>query len=69
MTLTAWQVLYEQRAFWRNRARAFFAVGFPLLSYFPKRLHVLNQASTTRLCRNSAVGQRSPVRSESYNEN
>ena len=31
MTLTAWQVLYEQRAFWRNRARAFFAVGFPLL--------------------------------------
>jgi len=31
MTLTAWQVLYEQRAFWRNRTRAFFAVGFPLL--------------------------------------
>ena len=31
MTLTAWQVLHEQRAFWRNRTRAFFAIGFPLL--------------------------------------
>jgi ABC-2 type transport system permease protein len=30
MTLTAWQVLYEQRAFWRNRTRAFFSVLFPL---------------------------------------
>jgi ABC-2 type transport system permease protein len=30
MTLAAWQVLYEQRAFWRNRTRAFFSVVFPL---------------------------------------
>ena len=31
LRLAGWQVLYEQRTFWRNRARAFFAVGFPLL--------------------------------------
>jgi ABC-2 type transport system permease protein len=31
LRLAGWQVLYEQRAFWRNRARAFFALGFPLL--------------------------------------
>lgn len=31
LRLAGWQVLYEQRAFWRNRARAFFAVGFPLV--------------------------------------
>jgi ABC-2 type transport system permease protein len=29
--LVAWQVLYEQRAFWRNRARAFFAFLFPII--------------------------------------
>jgi ABC-2 type transport system permease protein len=29
--LVAWQVLYEQRAFWRNRARAFFAFIFPII--------------------------------------
>ncbi len=31
LKLVAWQVLYEQRAFWRNRARAFFAFAFPLI--------------------------------------
>jgi ABC-2 type transport system permease protein len=29
--LTAWQLVYEQRAFWRNRARAFFAFLFPII--------------------------------------
>jgi ABC-2 type transport system permease protein len=29
--LAAWQLLYEQRAFWRNRARAFFAFLFPII--------------------------------------
>jgi ABC-2 type transport system permease protein len=31
LRLVAWQVLYEQRAFWRNRARAFFAFMFPII--------------------------------------
>jgi ABC-2 type transport system permease protein len=31
LTLTAWQVAYEQRAFWRNRTRAFFSVGMPIM--------------------------------------
>jgi ABC-2 type transport system permease protein len=31
LRLAGWQVLYEQRAFWRNRTRAFFAVGFPMV--------------------------------------
>jgi ABC-2 type transport system permease protein len=30
LTLLGWQVLYEQRSFWRNRARAFFAFMLPL---------------------------------------
>ena len=30
-TLTAWQVAYEQRAFWRNRTRAFFSFGMPVM--------------------------------------
>jgi len=29
--LMGWQVLYEQRAFWRNRARAFFAFLMPIM--------------------------------------
>jgi ABC-2 type transport system permease protein len=29
--LVAWQVRYEQRAFWRNRGRAFFAFLFPIM--------------------------------------
>jgi ABC-2 type transport system permease protein len=29
--LAAWQVRYEQRAFWRNRARAFFAFLMPIM--------------------------------------
>jgi ABC-2 type transport system permease protein len=29
--LAAWQVLYEQRAFWRNGSRAFFSFALPLL--------------------------------------
>jgi ABC-2 type transport system permease protein len=29
--LVAWQALYEQRAFWRNRARAFFAFLMPIM--------------------------------------
>ena len=31
LRLAGWQLLYEQRSFWRNRARAFFALGFPLV--------------------------------------
>jgi ABC-2 type transport system permease protein len=30
-TLTAWQVRYEQRSFWRNRRAAFFSIAFPLM--------------------------------------
>jgi ABC-2 type transport system permease protein len=29
--LAAWQVLYEQRAFWRNRTRAFFSFLMPVM--------------------------------------
>jgi ABC-2 type transport system permease protein len=29
--LAAWQVAYEQRAFWRNRTRAFFSFGVPVM--------------------------------------
>ncbi len=29
--LVAWQALYEQRAFWRNRSRAFFAFLMPIM--------------------------------------
>jgi hypothetical protein len=31
IALTAWQVAYEQRAFWRNRTRAFFSFGMPVM--------------------------------------
>jgi ABC-2 type transport system permease protein len=31
LTLTLWQVAYEQRAFWRNRTRAFFSFGMPIM--------------------------------------
>lgn len=31
MTLAAWQLLDDQRAFWRNRSRAFFAFALPLM--------------------------------------
>src|SRR3954466_8681714 len=31
VALTAWQVAYEQRAFWRNRTRAFFSLGMPVM--------------------------------------
>ena len=31
VALTAWQVRYEQRAFWRNRTRAFFSFGMPVM--------------------------------------
>ena len=31
VALTAWQVAYEQRAFWRNRTRAFFSFGVPVM--------------------------------------
>jgi ABC-2 type transport system permease protein len=31
LQLAGWQLLYEQRSFWRNRARAFFVLGFPLI--------------------------------------
>jgi ABC-2 type transport system permease protein len=31
VALTAWQVAYEQRAFWRNRTRAFFSFGMPVM--------------------------------------
>jgi ABC-2 type transport system permease protein len=29
--LVAWQIRYEQRAFWRNRGRGFFTFAFPLM--------------------------------------
>jgi len=29
--LILWQVAYEQRAFWRNRTRAFFSFGMPIM--------------------------------------
>ena len=29
--LVAWQIRYEQRAFWRNRTRGFFTFAFPLM--------------------------------------
>ena len=31
LSLALWQVRYEQRAFWRNRGRAFFSFLFPLM--------------------------------------
>jgi ABC-2 type transport system permease protein len=31
LSLLAWQVLYEQRAFWRNRRRALASFAFPLM--------------------------------------
>jgi ABC-2 type transport system permease protein len=31
LALVLWQVRYEQRAFWRNRGRAFFSFLFPLM--------------------------------------
>ncbi|MBS1836308.1 MAG: ABC transporter permease [Actinobacteria bacterium] len=31
LRLVASQIRFEQRAFWRNRSRAFFSVGFPLV--------------------------------------
>jgi ABC-2 type transport system permease protein len=31
LALIAWQVAYEQRAFWRNRTRAFFSFGMPIM--------------------------------------
>ena len=31
VALAAWQVAYEQRAFWRNRTRAFFSFGMPVM--------------------------------------
>jgi ABC-2 type transport system permease protein len=31
LALTGWQVAYEQRAFWRNRTRAFFSFGMPIM--------------------------------------
>ncbi len=31
LSLAVWQALYEQRAFWRNRARAFFAFLMPIM--------------------------------------
>ncbi len=31
IALAAWQAIYEQRAFWRNRARAFFAFLMPIM--------------------------------------
>jgi ABC-2 type transport system permease protein len=31
LALAGWQVRYEQRAFWRNRTRAFFAFMFPIM--------------------------------------
>jgi ABC-2 type transport system permease protein len=31
LALAAWQVVYEQRAFWRNRARAFFSFLMPVM--------------------------------------
>jgi ABC-2 type transport system permease protein len=34
LSLAAWQIVYEQRAFWRNRARAFFSFLMPLMFLF-----------------------------------
>jgi ABC-2 type transport system permease protein len=31
LSLVAWQIRYEQRAFWRNRRRAIFSFAFPLM--------------------------------------
>jgi ABC-2 type transport system permease protein len=31
LALVGWQVAYEQRAFWRNRTRAFFSFGMPIM--------------------------------------
>src|SRR5262245_29382094 len=31
LALAGWQVAYEQRAFWRNRTRAFFSFGMPVM--------------------------------------
>jgi ABC-2 type transport system permease protein len=31
LALTAWQIRYEQRGFWRNRRAAFFSLAFPLM--------------------------------------
>jgi ABC-2 type transport system permease protein len=31
LALAGWQVAYEQRAFWRNRTRAFFSFGMPIM--------------------------------------
>jgi ABC-2 type transport system permease protein len=31
VSLILWQVAYEQRAFWRNRTRAFFSFGMPIM--------------------------------------
>jgi ABC-2 type transport system permease protein len=31
LSLIGWQVAYEQRAFWRNRTRAFFSFGMPIM--------------------------------------
>jgi len=31
LALAAWQVVYEQRAFWRNRSRAFFSFLMPVM--------------------------------------
>jgi ABC-2 type transport system permease protein len=31
LRLVGWQVLYEQRAFWRNRRRSIFSIAFPLM--------------------------------------
>jgi len=31
LALLGWQVVYEQRAFWRNRRRALASLGFPLM--------------------------------------
>jgi ABC-2 type transport system permease protein len=31
LALIGWQVAYEQRAFWRNRTRAFFSFGMPIM--------------------------------------
>jgi len=42
--LAGWQLLYEQRAFWRNRTRAFFAFVLPLM--FLVIFGSLNQGQT-----------------------
>jgi ABC-2 type transport system permease protein len=31
LALIGWQIAYEQRAFWRNRTRAFFSFGMPIM--------------------------------------